>query len=409
MRNKLLFIIFLLFAPNLVAQEGNPDSLFSEAKSLAEKNKYKEAISILDGLHIQYPDNRDYSDYLAVLYLWSGAPLKAKETLLKSGSSEQLQKDDLNLLIRIESELKNWTEVIHHTDLGLSRFPDSKNHYFFQKALALEQLSKDKEALELLDQIPRFDPEYPAADYLRTTILKKQKNLISAGYLLTTFDQSVFEPQQIGFVEYARKLGTCTYLIRANYANMFGKQALQLEADAYIPLKKKNYVYLNGGVSEKKSIFPQIRAGFEFYHEQKHFSASLGARYLYFGKQNDPLLITGHVGYLSSGGWGVNYRPFISFLDNNKTLASHLVYLRKAFLNKESYIQLDLQYGNLPYFYLTSDLLNRLKTYRAGINTRFRIKRNWFMQPVFMFEYEEYIPKTYRNRYTFQLILSFRF
>ena len=409
MRNKLLLILFLILAQNLMGQVSNPDSLFSEVKSLAEKNKYKEAIAMLDGLQSHYPENRDYSDYLSALYLWSGSSQKAKEVLLKARTPEELSEDNLNLLIRIEFDLKSWAEVIQYANLGLNHFPNSKNHYYYQKALAFEQLNEDQKALEQLDQIPRTDPEYKAVDYLRTLILKKQKNLVSAGYLLTAFDQSAFDLQQIGFVEYARKVNTNTYVLRANYANMFDKHAFQVETDAYIKIKKMNYLYANFGISEKKSIFPQVRAGLEFYHEHKYLSASLGARYLYFGKQNDPLLVTGHIGVQSSGGWGVNYRPFISFLDNSKTLASHLVYVRKAFPDKESYIQLDLQYGNLPYFYLTSDVLSRLKAYRVGINTRLRIKHNWFIQPIFMFEYEEYIPKTYRNRYTFQLILSFRF
>jgi YaiO family outer membrane protein len=409
MRNKLLFPIFLLLISNLFGQSNNPDSLFSEAKSLAEQNRYREAIVLVDNLYKKYPENKDYSSYLSALYLWNGSPGEAKEILLKNQAAESFNRDDLHLLIQIETNLKNWSEVIRLADVGAIRFPESKSRYNYQKALALNELNEDREALNLLDSIPKSAPDYKAADYLRTMILKKKKNIISAGYLLTTFDQAIFKPQQVGFMEYSRRFSASTHLLRINYGDMFGKKAIQIETDAYVPLKKQNYIFLNLGISEKNSIFPQFRGGLEFYHEQKHVSASLGARYLYFGKQNDPLLVTGHLGLISKNGWSVNYRPFISFLDNSKTLASHLVYFRKAFSNKESYIQLDLQYGNLPYFYLTSDVLSRLKAYRIGINTRFRIMHNWFLQPIFMYEREEYIPETYRDRYTFQLILSFRF
>lgn len=409
MKNQLILFVLLVLAPKLFAQNSDPDSLFSEAKSLAEKSRYKEAVVILDSLSRKYPQNRDYSSYLSALYFWDGFPYKAKETLLKSQSAEELSKEDLHLLIQIELSLKNWTTVIEHTNLGISRFPDAKNHYNYQQAQALEKLNKDREALALLDQISKTDPDYKAADYLRTLILKKQKNTVSAGYLLTVFDQPAFKPQQIGFIEYSRRFKSSTHVFRVNYADIFGKNAFQFETDAYIPLKASSYIYANAGISEKQSVFPQIRGGLEFYYEKKNVSASLGARYLYFDNQNDPLLITGHVGLASKGGWSVNYRPFVSFLGDHKILASHLVYFRKSFPTKESHIQVDLQYGNLPYFYLTSDVLSRLKAYRAGINTRFRIKRNWFLQPILMYELEEYIPGTYRNRYTFQLILSFRF
>lgn len=409
MRNILLIPIFLILVPNLFGQNNNPDSLFSEAKSLAEQKRYQEAIVLVDDLYKKYPENKDYSSYLSALYLWNGSSGKAKEILLKNQALESFNKDDFHLLIQIESNQKNWSEVIRLADVGATRFPESKNHFSYQKALALNELNEDREALNLLDSIPKSDPDYKAADYLRTMILKKKKNIISAGYLLTTFDNVIFKPQQVGFVEYGRRFSSSTHLLRINYGDMFGKKAVQIETDAYIPLKKQNYIFLNLGISEKKSIFPQFRGGFEFYHEQKHVSASLGARYLYFGNQGNPLLVTGHFGLVSKNGWSVNYRPFVSFLNGNKILASHLVYFRKAFTNKESYIQLDLQYGNLPYFYLTSDVLSRLKAYRIGINTRFRIMHNWFLQPIFMYEREEYIPKTYRDRYTFQLILSFRF
>jgi len=400
--------ICLLFAsPVLFGQSTDPDSLFLEARSLAEKNDYSDAILIMEELSGKYPGNRDFSTYLARLYYWNDSPQKAEEILTRR-KADELYREELDLLIQVENKLFKPTEMLSLSDLGMNRFPEAKDHYLYSKAMAFVILNDDTAALELLAQIPKDSPEYNAADYLRTEILKKEKNTLSAGYLVTTFNETAFDPQQIAFVEYGRKFKSGTHLFRVNYAHMFGKQAVQFETDAYVKVKSNNYIYANLGVSEKLSVFPQLRAGFEFYREQKHFSVSLGARYLYFDNMNAPLLLTGHIAYTTNNAWTANYRPFVSFLDN-KTLASHLVYFRKALPNKESYIQLDMQYGNLPYFYLTSDLLSRLEAYRIGINARFRVKYNWFVQPVFMYEYEEYVPANYRNRYTFQLILSHRF
>jgi YaiO family outer membrane protein len=374
---------------------------------LAEKQDYSAAIQLMEELSLKYPGNKDFSTYLARLYFWNNSPEKAEEILTRR-KADELNHEELDLLIQVDNKLLKPTEMLILSDMGMNRFPEVKDHYLYTKAMAFVLLNDDEAALELLAQIPKDSPQYNAADYLRTEILKRQKNTLSAGYLLTTFDETVFDPQQIAFVEYGRKFKTGTHLFRVNYADMFGKQAVQFETDAYIKVKASNYIYANLGVSDKLSVFPQLRAGFEFYREEKHFSASLGTRYLYFDKGSDPVLLTGHLAYNTSNGWTANYRPFVSFLDS-KTLASHLVYFRKALPNKESYVQLDMQYGNLPYFYLTSDLLSRLEAYRIGINTRFRVNYNWFVQPVFMYEYEEYIPKMYRNRYTFQLILSHRF
>lgn len=406
---QLILLVHLFFSSVLLAQGDNPDSLFHEAKLLAEQSKYGDAIRIMDELHNSYPNNRDYVVYLSRLYYWSNNPTSAKQHLMHAQSPESLDKESLDLLIQLEIALSEWRSVQHLTDLGKKKFSDNTHHYSLLQAIAFEQQNKDREALNLLQTIPTSSEDYPAADYLRTQLLKKQKNSISTGYLLTSFDQGTYENQHIGFVEYGRKFKRSSHVLRVNYANMFGEQALQLETDAYIPIKKLGYLYTNAGVGEKSSIFPQIRLGTEYYFEKKQWSASIGAKYLHFNSSNTPWLFTGHLGYQTKQGWGANYRPYVALINSNSTFLSHLFYLRKTFINKESYIQLDFQYGTLPYFFFTNEVLSRLAAYRTGFNLRFRIKQNWFVQPIFMYEYEEYTPNKFRNRYTYQLILSRRF
>lgn len=403
---KRFIVLSCLFFTTMGLAQSDQDSLFQQARKLTAEKKYTEALSLLEDLCEQYPTNLDFSNQISRVYFWSGFPEKAKENLLKSQKPDQLNKEELDLLIQIEISLSDEESAINHSDLGISRFPDSKYHFTYLKAIVLESLERNEEALKLLDQIPESDADYLAADYLRTQLLRKQKNTISAGYFLTAFDQ--LEPQHIGFLEYMRKFKTYTQAFRVNYANMFSKNSFQFETDAYLKIKRDYYLYANVGVAESKSIFPQFRAGAEFYTERKHISASFGGRYLYFDKSNQPVLLTGHFAYTTNKSWSFNYRPFVLFL-TNKILASHVLYIRKAFPRKESYIQLDMQYGNLPYFYFTTDVLNRLSAYRIGLNMKFRIQNNWFIQPILMYEREEYIPEFYRNRYTFQFILSHRF
>ena len=79
------------------------------------------------------------------------------------------------------------------------------------------------------------------------------------------------------------------------------------------------------------------------------------------------------------------------------------------FEEKEAFVQLDLQYGAVPYYFFVNEEFLRTSAFRVGVNCRFRVSNNFFIQPIFMFELEEYIPKEFRNRYNTQLILSKRF
>ncbi len=401
---KYLFVILLVVSAQSWAQK---DSLFLKAQEFAQQQRYPEAIQTMEDLRKSQPENKDYLIYLSRLYFWSEATEKSKELLDQYSSLETADKEIIDLKIQVELVLENAATVITFTDIGMSRFPEDRNQYIIWKAMGLETDDKDAEALQILSDIHKGDEDFAEADYLKTQILRKQKNTIAVGYLYTDFDQMTVDPQQLAHLEYAHKFTRFTQVGRLNYANAYGIQSLQVETDAYIRLRKFDYLYVNAGISENHTIFPLFRSGLEYYYEKRKLESSLGARYLYFDNNNEALLFTGHLA-LHHSEWIYNYRPFVLFLQNDP-LVSHLVYFRRSFERKESYVQLDLQYGSLPYFFYTSDILTRLNAYRIGINAKIRVKENWFVQPALMYEYEEYIPDTYRNRYTVQLILSHRF
>lgn len=390
----------------LYAQQ--PDSLFSKARTLAADKLYPESILVMQQLHNSYPDNADYTVYLSRLYFWNNDPGQAIRTLQGiCNDASCTNREALDLLIRIAIAQKNTDEAISLTEKGSVLFPEEQHQYLFFKAQALEQSGNDTAAMTALDSIARSAPNRHDADYMRTTLLKKQKNTISASYMQTGVNQPQSSIQHFAYIEYGRIFKSHTQLFRLNYVNAYDKSSFMLESDAYVKLGKKSYVYLNAGISDKRSVFPAVKLGAEYYQEARHISASLGGRYLYFDGGTNTVLLTGHIaGTVQS--WTLNYRPFV-LLQQNKTLVSHVAYLRRSFERRESYIQLDAQYGNLPYFFYTTDLFSRLSAYRMGLSGKLRIYRNYFVQPAFMLEKEEYIPDTFRNRYTVQLILSKRF
>ncbi|MNS32379.1 Beta-barrel assembly-enhancing protease [compost metagenome] len=399
-------LLFCSITGQLYAQ--HPDSLFSKARTLAADKSYPESISVMQQLHSNYPDNADYTVYLSRLYFWNNDPEQAARTLKTICNDESCgNREALDLLIRVALAQKNTDEAIRLAAKGSVLFPEEQHQYFLLKAQALEQAGNDAAAIAVLDSIAPAAPNHHDAKYLLTTILKKQKNMVSAAYMQTGVSQPQQAAQHFAYVEYKRSFKTHTQLFRLNYVTAYDKSSFMLESDAYVKLHQKNYVYLNAGVSDKRSVFPAIKLGAEYYQEDKHFSASLGGRYLYFDAGSNAVLLTGHIAGTAQS-WTLNYRPFV-LLQQHKTLVSHVAYLRRSFENSESYIQLDAQYGNLPYFFYTTDLFSRLSAYRVGLSGKLRLCRNYFVQPVFMLEKEEYVPDTYRNRYTVQLILSKRF
>ena len=225
---KYLFVILLVVSAQSWAQK---DSLFLKAQEFAQQQRYPEAIQTMEDLRKSQPENKDYLIYLSRLYFWSEATEKSKELLDQYSSLETADKEIIDLKIQVELVLENAATVITFTDIGMSRFPEDRNQYIIWKAMGLETDDKDAEALQILSDIHKGDEDFAEADYLKTQILRKQKNTIAVGYLYTDFDQMTVDPQQLAHLEYAHKFTRFTQVGRLNYANAYGIQSLQVETD----------------------------------------------------------------------------------------------------------------------------------------------------------------------------------
>lgn len=401
----LFFFISFLFN-DVLAQENDPEIIFSSVRSAAELKKFDEAILQIETLISNYPKNLDYSIYLIRLQYWSGNLKVAQSLAENSVAKNPTNAEVFALLVKIELALENYPQVLAYSNNGISLFPNEIIYYNLHKALALEKLKQDEEAMLLLNEIPKSSNLYQDAQYLKTQILKKQKNIFSLGYLNTSFSSPGFSPWHFGIAEYLRINKNGVYVGRITNGNLFGISALQAEIDAYPRFSKNSYLFLNGGFSDGKSLFPTFRLGAEFFYDLKKYNFSLGSRYLHFS-DSKVLMFTGHTAIYFNQ-WKLSYRPFLVNLDK-KWFPTHILNLRKIFENKEAFIQFDLQYGALPYYFFTTSDLLRLNSLRSGIDVKFRIHDNYFLQTTFMYELEEFIPSETRNRYNIQLNLSKRF
>ncbi|MCL9805285.1 YaiO family outer membrane beta-barrel protein [Flavobacterium amniphilum] len=398
-------LFLILFAGNCIAQEA-PDTIFSKAKTMAAQNDYNASLALIKQLTSQYPDNLDYKLYLAQLYFWS-QDYNASKTLLEPIVREKPNhKEATNLLIKTEFAIGNYETVIHKSKEAKNRFADNSGYYDLQEATALEKQGNEQKALAVLAAIPVNSEFKSEVNYLETQILKKKKNTLAIGHLFTDFENSP-SSMNITNIEYGRKIGKNTFIGRINYGSTKSNHELQTEIDVYLKIKPKSYIYLNSGFAGNNGIFPQYKFATEYFQDFNKISASLGARYLIFDKDNSTLLFTGHLG-ANLKNWKIEYRHYLA--ETNKDwLSSSILNFRRNFEATESYVQLDLQYGSLPYFFLNNESFERLSAYRIGINGKIRLQKNYFIQPVLMYEREEFIPDEFRNRYSVQLILSTRF
>lgn len=402
---KIVLVVFLL-SYAIGFSQVNEEKKFDEAKTKAAEKKYDEAIQLINQLLVQNPKNLDYKLYLAQVYYWSNNYETSTKIATEIVSEKPEYQEAFDLLIKVNFTQENFSDVIQKSEEGKNKFPSNKDFYNLQQALAYEKIGNDKDALNTLKNIETNSSLVKDAKYLESQILKKKKNTIAIGYLFSDFENST-SAINITHLEYGRKINNNTFIGRINYGNTADINDFQGEIDAYLKVKSKSYLYLNSGFSANENIFPQYKFGAEYYQDFKKVSSSLGSRYLYFDSENKTLLFTGHLGlYLNH--WKIEYRHYLAET-NSDWLSSSILNFRRNFETTESFVQLDLQYGTLPYFFLNNDTFQRLNAFRVGLNSKIRIEKNYFIQPIVMLEREEFIPENYRNRFSLQLILTKRF
>lgn len=394
--------MFFLFVNLAVSQVSNPDSLFKEAQINAENKNYTSAISVLKTLNQQYPSNSYYAMYLSRLYFWNNQINESLKIIEDERIKGNNTEENLRIYYQVILASNNFIKAIELCEEGINRFPSVQDYYLLQKAIALEKQNKNNEALIVLTQITENSNYYKDAQYLKTQILQKQKNEVGVGYLNSTFSNPFTPPWHFLYAQYKRKFDRIAIIGRINYGHLFGMGATQAEIDLYPKVGRNSYFYFNGGFSDGKSVFPLFRLGAEFYKESNQWSGSLGARYLHFD-QAKVIMFTGHLGRNFSD-YFIAYRHFAVTLSNNWFL-SHLINIKKTFESKESFVQLDIQYGAVPYYFFVSNDFMRTNAFRVGVNWKFRIKNNLFLQPVFIYEWEEFVPNNFRNRNNVQLNL----
>ncbi|MEG9328442.1 YaiO family outer membrane beta-barrel protein [Salinimicrobium catena] len=397
----LLYLLFLATTKTGWSQEP-PAQTFELAREKAYAGEYEEAIPLLEKLQKEYPRNSDYSIFLARVWSWKQEYNKSV-LLLEPLIQDRFLPEAMKLMITVQLWAQDYEEVIHLTDRALNEAPEDA-FYSLQKAKALLELDKTLAAKDELESHFTKHGTSPEAELLKTRIYQSAKQEILLSYTHTTFIRDQKDWQQ-AYVSYKRNEATVSVQARFTYGQIWNRQGTQVEVDAYPKINSRSYLYLNAGTAINNSVFPGFRSGLEYYYALTNsMSFSFGAKYLYFSN-NEVFLFTGSLALPLSKNVQLTYRPFLS----DKGDLTHTLAGRFRNKSKERFFQVDLQYGTVPYEYFVTGTFTDLKTARAGLRYQFRLSEHVLAQPVFLFEHEEFRPAVYRNRYTGQLLMTFRF
>lgn len=366
----------------ILAKGFDSDVAILMGRTFAWDKQYDSARVVLENVILQSPDNSDALSALADVEYWNDHYPKALEycnrILEKNPENETVQIQKARIL-NSAKQYKDAAEVLENL---------------------LQKNSGNSNAMRLLDRVR----------------LELMKNKITINYSYDYFDNAAYkkDPWQLVYLQYARKTSMGTLIGRVNYANRFGRNAVQLEADAYPRIGENDYLYLNYGFSDI-SIFPRQRGGFEWYHSFSNaFEGSLGGRLLHFQGSKRVVIYTGSFGkYL--GNYWFSLRPFVTPGETGTSVSTYMI-VRRYFSDPENYIGLRLGIGSSPnerLLLLNPGLSSHLKSQSGKVDFNHIFSNRWILNAGVAFAREQYstsesIIKT-GNIFSFELAFAYLF
>ncbi len=412
MRTKIIvvFILSAIFWPSQLFSQINSDSLFDIAIKQARIEDYNHAISTANKVLEVHPERDDIDVFIANVYAWKGNNDSAKIFINKAYQLNPLSNELYDSWLNILLWNAEYEELLETIDIAVENKYSNNYNIIIKRLYAYKYLGEYAKGVALFDNKNQILLDSSKINSIyHEMLIKNSRNTITAYYSIDFFDDQVTSPQHLGYIDYARKIKRNTLIFRLNYANRFGVNGFQLEADYYQLLKKGKYLYFNYGAAIYEDLFPKHRAGVEFYFSLKHhFEASIGARYMYFTNNHVPIL-TGHIAKYISSYW-FSIRPYYSIQDIGNSI-SFVLNARKFGKTSMSYWGVELGFGNSPderYILDPSGEYFRLSSFRIKIEKNFMVNKTDELRLSFGYAHEETINSVFRNKYTIEIIYKYR-
>lgn len=344
-RQIILIIVLLGSIQQSLAQVGDVDSAFQEARTLAFSSRYTASIDLCKRILQKSPNYQDVQVLLGRVYFWNNQT-DSSIFILKKCITQKPWEDAYVALADIWRWEKRPEESLQTANEGLTSFTKSEE-LMIRKIKALDDLKQFKPAYHLGDSLARLTGNSELRQLTDRIKNAMAKNLFSISYDFDYFDKQFGDPWHLVAVSYGRQtacLGRVT--ARVNVANRFASTGSQVELDAYPSLGKKMYAYMNAALSSG-NIFPNYRSGISVYRNFPHaFEAELGVRFLYFSKAT--LLYVGSIGKYAGNFW-FSLRPTFIATENGNRFSQSYTFITRYYLNTTfDFLTLTLSYGLSP-------------------------------------------------------------
>lgn len=400
--------MFLMLAGQTISAQVNNDSLFSTAIAHSRNKNYSSALAEAEKVLATDSRRADVLLFIARVYSWQNQYNKAESYVSRAFKLDNTSDELYDLWLNILLWNKEAGKLSATCDLAESHHYQNK-YNLFVKRLQSEELSKNYKAIvnTIEDESGKsYADSLLVKNLYNEAILQSRNQFISAYYSMDFFDKG--EAQHLAYLDYSFKIGEDRIIFRANAAHRFGLNGVQLESDFYKVLNNKCYMYFNYGYSFNNVIFPQHRAGYEFYFPIKKLESSLGVRYMRF-PQKDVFIGTGTLSkYFGKN--SIAFRPFYIYQDIGNSFA--LIGNYRRYSGKPlSYWGLELGYGNSPddRFALTqTNQFLRFSAYKVKLEKNFVLGKTNELRIGASYADEEYLKGIFRNRYTIELIYKIK-
>jgi YaiO family outer membrane protein len=344
---KLICVWTFLSVFQMSAQEkkynGDPDTSFETARTLAFNKQRKQAQDTLLSILSKYPDYHEIRSFLATTYSWDGEYKKARQEFAYVLEKDSKSKSTWIATIKNESWADMPFAALEMTTEALKNFPDDPE-ILFLKASAQESTNNPTEALNTVELILDKNPEdQKAKDYKSSLNKILSQNSIGINSAIDIYS-SVFDPMQYHTFKYGRQTKYGSIIGKVNFNRRFNENGLQYEVDLYPKITKGLYAYLNIGLSNS-FLFPDVRFGAELYKSlPKSFEVSLGFRTLKYSTTTT--IYTGSVGWYTGNSYW-SFRPYIT-PGGAGTSSSGTIAYRKYRSDANNYLGLSLGFGYSP-------------------------------------------------------------
>jgi len=406
-------ILILLIFGGIVSSTNaqiNTDSIFQNAINLSKSQQYDQSITEAKKALDSDKKRGDILVFIANVYSWQGDNKSAKTYLNYANDLNYHADDYYQSLTNVLLRSGDFSDLLIKCNEAEKNGYSNTEDLLLKRMIAYSGLKQYNDGVNLIEK-PENQRylEIEQIDNLYTSLLiKRNSHIISAYYTLDLLSDN-FAPQHLASLGYSFKVGEHTWAFRANYANRFGLNDVQLETDFYLMLPKEHYMYFNYGYGFgfNGNLFPRHRVGIEYYFPLPNkFEGSIGGRYLNFPFSN-VLILTGHLGKYFGKSW-VSVRPFYVYKIPDKTSSVSVIGNYRLYgKNELNYWGVEVGIGNSPDdIYSTSfGSFNQLMAYRVKLERNMMLNRVSDLHIGLGYSREQFGTTNiqFRNRFTLEL------